>query len=51
MGANYQFGGENKAGCIGTWMGGQNKKYSENYELMSLAVAHGTAVKVSTPPQ
>lgn len=55
IGANYQFEKEIEPSkrfswlisieCLGICMGSNNKKFTENYEINSLSLAHSTTVK------
>ena len=46
VGGNFQFCGSNRLGCNGICMGGRDKRFSSNVDLMSLGCAHGVTVKV-----
>jgi len=43
VGGNHRFCGAHKAGCVDLCMGCRDKTFSQNYEVNSLAMAHGGA--------
>jgi len=44
VGGNYKFCGGNSTGCQGIWMGGADQKFTQNYEINSLSMAHNCRV-------
>jgi glyoxylase-like metal-dependent hydrolase (beta-lactamase superfamily II) len=48
IGANHRFCGAHKEGCLDVCMGCENKTFSQNVEINSLAMAHSHQVKPFT---
>eukprot|EP00026_Physarum_polycephalum_P010577 Phypoly_transcript_10743.p1 GENE.Phypoly_transcript_10743~~Phypoly_transcript_10743.p1 ORF type:complete len:425 (-),score=70.88 Phypoly_transcript_10743:10-1224(-) len=48
IGSNHRFCGANKEGCIDVCMGCENKTFSQNLDINSLAMAHSHQVKPFT---